>query len=55
MEMKSISKTEYQDFLYQKVIPSMQEIQQNNAPVLMSDNHGAMAKHTTINHWDQGN
>ena len=23
--------------------------------MLMSDNHGAMAKHTTINHWDQGN
>ena len=22
---------------------------------VMSDNHGAMAKHTTINHWDQGN
>ena len=22
---------------------------------IMSDNHGAMAKHTTINHWDQGN
>ena len=20
--------------------------------VIMSDNHGAMAKHTTINHWD---
>ena len=30
-------------------------MKESEVPSVMSDNHGVMAKHTTINHWDQGN